>query len=216
MQKTVTMLFPTPVAEIKNSDRGFFIPFAQSVLELMYSAEDSHLIETLGNWCSNDNLHNLDNFQDLKKYIDHEVSICLREIWKVDPADFAMTGMWSNVHKSFSKHHIHCHPNSFLSGVIYLEVADQDDELPGEIFFVDPRTNMRMQNPDYVEKSEISYSAWRYTPEIGKLLIFPSWLEHGTDPGSFKDNKLRISLSFNYTLLKSSDLTTKLNFKEGI
>ena len=215
MQKTVTMLFPTPVVEIKNQNLEFFSPFASEVISIMNTAEDKHLIDTLGNWCSNDNLHKLPQFENLKNYIQHEVHECLKEIWKVNPNDFLLTGMWSNVHRSFSKHHIHSHPNSFLSGVIYLDVATDNNELPGEIFFVDPRSNMRMQNPDYIEKSEISYVAWRYTPEIGKLLIFPSWLEHGTDPGSFTNNKLRISLSFNYTLIKSNDLTTKLNFKEN-
>lgn len=215
MQKTVTMLFPTPVAEIKNLDSNFVDTFAKEVLALMSSANDRHLIDTLGNWCTDDNLHTLDSFSGLVSYIDQEVNVFLEEIWRADPNDFKMTGMWSNVHRSYSKHHIHSHPNSFLSGVIYLDVASGDNEDPGNLFFVDPRANSRMQQPTFREKSEITYTSWQYRPENGKMILFPSWLEHGTDPGSYSNDRLRISLSFNYTLIKSSMLTAKLNFTQS-
>lgn len=210
MQKTVTMLFPTPIAEIKPANPDFVNPFSNAVLGLMNSSSDKYLIDKIGNWCSNDNLHLLPEFKDLVNYVDQESKIFLEEIWKVNPEDFRMTGMWSNVHKSHSKHHIHNHPNSFLSGVIYLDVALDQDEDPGNIFFIDPRSNLRMQQPTFKEKSEITYTSWQYQPEKGKLLLFPSWLEHGTDPGIFSNDKFRISLSFNYALIKSSMLTAKL------
>lgn len=210
MQKTVTMLFPTPVAEIKSPNPDFVDPFASEVLKLMSTAKDRSLIDTLGNWCSDDELHLRSEFKNLVNYIDQESRIFLEEIWRVDPNDFKMTGMWSNVHRSYSKHHIHSHPNSFLSGVIYLDVATDENEDPGNIFFVDPRSNSRMQQPTFIEKSEVTYTSWQYRPEKGKLILFPSWLEHGTDPGSFSNNKLRISLSFNYALIKATMLTAKL------
>ena len=209
--KLVSMLFPTPVGVVYFSDLDLMDRMAENVLELK-NKSNSNLFEEIGNWCTNDDLNTLPQFQNLVKLINDEVGVFLHDVHKVDPKHFTMTCMWSNVHDSKSKHHIHQHPNSFLSGVIYLSTPNNDENYPGNIFFVDPRIGNRTAHADYYEKTPYNEKAWCFTPKKGMMLLFPSWLEHGTDAGKFSKNQHRISLSFNYQLTQASEITCRFKY----
>ena len=206
--KTVAMLFPTPVGVVNFSNFDLMDRAAQEVLALK-NQSSSTLFQDIGNWCTDDDLNTLPQFAELVKLIDNEVGVFLNDVHKVNPDHFKMTCMWSNVHDSRSKHHVHQHPNSFLSGVIYLSTPSNDDNYPGNIFFVDPRIGNRTQHPDYFEKTVYNEKAWAFTPKKGMMLLFPSWLEHGTDQGKFEENQYRISLSFNYQLTQANEITCR-------
>lgn len=209
--KTVSMLFPTPVGVVHFSDHDFMDRMAEEVLTLK-NQSSSTLFEDIGNWCTDDNLNVLPQFTELVKLINDEVSVFLNDVYKVNPNHLNMTCMWSNVHDSRSKHHIHQHPNSFLSGVLYLSTPNNDNEYPGNIFFVDPRIGNRTQQSDYSERTVYNEKAWFFTPKKGMMLLFPSWLEHGTDQGKFSKNQYRISLSFNYQLTQANEITCRFKY----
>jgi uncharacterized protein (TIGR02466 family) len=120
-----------------------------------------------------------------------------------------MTGMWSNVQESGMMHHVHQHPNSFLSGVLYISIPECEN--PGRIHFTDPRQAKNMVYADFKKESCISSRTIWIKPTTGTLLLFPSWLEHGTEHfiSNNKDD-IRVSLSFNYRLTSCSYETMKI------
>lgn len=111
---------------------------------------------------------------------------------------------WINVNRGIAMNVPHSHPNSDLSGVIYIEIPDAEQrrkrdvdvvgEFDGDLFFEDPRTNlfdnnMRLQFAQFNEPLQI-------TPHIGEVVLFPSWLRHWTMP-SYDEQHSRISFAFN-------------------
>jgi uncharacterized protein (TIGR02466 family) len=202
--KAVSLIFPTPVGVVSFSNMELFDRMANNVLTLKNQSA-STLFEDTGNWCTNDDLNELPQFAELTKLIDSEVRAFLQDVHKANPDHFKMSCMWSNVHNTKSKHHIHSHPNSFLSGVVYLSTPDN----PGNIFFVDPRMGSRYHAPDYFEKTIYNEKICNFTPRAGMMLLFPSWLDHGTDCGNFLETEYRISLSFNYVLMQANEITCR-------
>lgn len=89
-------------------------------------------------------------------------------------------GAWSVIGEENSYHTIHCHNEGNFDGIstlVYLEVPDTnvEDEPENNIFFA---TNVGPKNPYYYENTP----CLDINPEIGKLLIFPNWVLHGTYP----------------------------------
>jgi hypothetical protein len=99
-----------------------------------------------------------------------------------------ITQSWINVTEEGQYHHRHFHPNSHLSGTIYVQCDDKDS-----IVFHNPRDQImtdvcRLYNTINCETN-------RYATPTKRILIFPSTLQHSVDEK--KTDGLRISISFN-------------------
>jgi uncharacterized protein (TIGR02466 family) len=195
----VQLLFATPVA---NTTIDFSIceRYANVIKESFGE------IETSG--CTDDQLHKLPNFNELVTIIDNNVKTYTEEIVGIDKNDVTLSCMWSNSQIHLTKHHVHQHPNSFISGVLYLQIPECED--PGNIFFVDPRPAKNMFYADFKKETSLSDRNWWFKPVTGMLLLFPSWLEHGTHKYLCSTGERRISLSFNYILTRCSYSTMKI------
>ena len=158
-----------------------------------------------------DDLHLKPEFNELISLIDNEVREFFTHELGLDPDDLVMQCMWSNIQLDGCRHHAHVHPNSFYSGSLYLDIPVSDNADPGAIFFIDPRPAKQMQHANYSKSHGLSMRSRGIKPETGMLVLFPSWLEHGTDICKVGPGKYRISLSFNYALTKASGYTMKLN-----
>ena len=93
----------------------------------------------------------------------------------------------------------HIHPNSFLSGVFYIQTSDKS----GDIIFHHHAKNIdyHKQSKDAFNKNEGHNSdTWKVTPENGDLFVFPSFLYHSVEEN--KTNDYRIILSFNINLIE--------------
>ena len=109
------------------------------------------------------------------------------------PAGDVRIAAWANVSRPGDFHGVHSHPNHVLSGVYYIATGKPDPDQPhqGEIHFIDPRLGVEMSplpGSHFGQKVTIP-------PEIGTMLIFPSWLQHLVHP--FQGSGERISISFN-------------------
>lgn len=211
-ERFLDLIFPSPVGVINTDQQDLCSHCGQLVLNQM-TDHDKEFLKNHREWTTNDTLHIDPNFKKLRNLIDSEVERFCKDIMGINSnTDLTMTGMWANVRLGGSRHHMHLHPNSFISGVIYLSAPVEDGDDPGSILFADPRP-AKMFNADFKTDGPLSYRSWWYTPALGKLLIFPSWLEHGTHDGNFDNSKRRISLSFNYALLQCSKVTMPLNLR---
>jgi uncharacterized protein (TIGR02466 family) len=199
--KILNLIFPTPIANIQFDDNLIFDNSSKYLISLMKS-NDNLKFNNTGHYCTSDNL-NLDiNLIDLIKIIDNEIKIFAEDVYKINKNDIKMSCMWANIRSAESKHHVHLHQNSYISGVLYLNSSTIST--PGDIFFVDPRIGNRFLLADHIDENNYMSSTWKFTPKKGMMLIFPGWLEHGTDCGNFSNLEYRISVSFNYTLIKSN------------
>ena len=193
----VIMEFATPIGMF-HLDKQMCLDSSKHVENLLSSnIEGIHkhagLVET-----TPDNIHLKSDFFPVVNSIQHYVDKFTEDVLGVDKHDIELSCMWSNSHKSGSKHHFHQHPNSFLSGVVYVKCPPAEEI--GNIVFIDPRQAKNMIHPNFKKDSCISNRNIWVKPELGLLLLFPSWLEHGTDTYISSSNENRISISFNYKL----------------
>lgn len=80
----------------------------------------------------------------------------------------------------------HNHGSSDISGVYYFKTSGVD----GDIYFSNPN---RALDCSFINWN--SESIWFHKPAEGKIILFPSWLEHGVQKNLTEYN--RISLAFN-------------------
>ena len=89
----------------------------------------------------------------------------------------------------------HNHPRSNLSGVLWIKVPKDS----GSIVFHSPDVFNRYQEMDHYTEEfcyiNNCYRRYEFTPDEGKILIFPSSLEHEVLKN--ESNEDRISYSFN-------------------
>ncbi len=100
-----------------------------------------------------------------------------------------VTQSWLTLTRKGESHHSHVHPNSVLSGALYINTAEED----GINFYRDQRANWF----ELLREQETYHNAYRYfiPVSIGDILLFPSDLDHGVR--EVVDDIERVSLSFN-------------------
>ena len=96
---------------------------------------------------------------------------------------------WCNLGREKSFQHYHLHGDSDISGVYYHRTTGND----GDIVFRNPSLINRFHKLTYNIDNSVNYK-----PEVGKILLFPSFLEHAVY--SNNTNQTRISVSFNINL----------------
>ena len=101
------------------------------------------------------------------------------------------TNYWININKPTDFNIVHDHPNSDISGVVWIKTPEEC----GDIFF---------PHPDYFQKhNEIKYSksftkqgySHVVIPKKGDVVLFSSCLKHGVTENCSKEE--RISIAFN-------------------
>lgn len=104
---------------------------------------------------------------------------------------------WINVNRVGDTNRLHSHPGSFLSAAYYVKVPPRMKG--GALVFRDPRgPAVAMYETPGIELPWVgSGLGIPFEPAPGKLLLFPSWLEHQVEP--FEGPGERISISFNVT-----------------
>ena len=198
-------LFPTPIGIVELLSAEECEKYSKLILNLI-----NRPLNKFECYCTDDNLHLLSEFKNLVNSIDDEVNIFSDDILGLKKESLYLTGMWSNVRKPGSQHNAHNHPNSFLSGVLYLNITKNLND-NGSIVFHDPRIRNTVLYGDFSIETSMSNLSYMCQPKNGMLLLFPSWLEHSTTNFiSLNDNDLRISLSFNYMIQKCSTKTMRL------
>jgi uncharacterized protein (TIGR02466 family) len=100
-----------------------------------------------------------------------------------------VTQSWANFTGMNQFHHKHEHPNSFISGVFYVNAKKDVDKI---IFFKNTYSQI-----DLVSNKYNAYNAqsWWMPVETGQLILFPSSLSHMVE--TVKSDDTRISIAFN-------------------
>ena len=98
---------------------------------------------------------------------------------------------WFNIQDKESVLKEHAHPNAILSGGLFINVGKKASQL----YFHNPNPFVY-----YTDKKEslndYTYEWHSFNPKKGDLIIFPSWLRHGSNQNKNFYNK-RTVISFN-------------------
>ena len=144
-----------------------------------------------GGWQSNDLNLDAPELSEIRPLIAHT----LDEYWSCHnyPGILRLDNMWININGSRNFNIKHVHPQSMLSGVVYIKVPQIG--YPGNIVFENPNKNILDNCWDFASTEQQTYRDVNYGPEPGKIILFPSWCMHQVE--SNDSNEWRISLSFN-------------------
>ena len=175
-------LFPTAVAKF---DLGR--EFSAEELDFVGSQE-TH--KNMGNTTSN-NRYVLrdDTMAKLREFTEASVNEYLQSIYapKHD-VSLRITQSWLNYTKPGEFHHKHAHPNSFVSGVLYIKASSERDKI---YFYKDGYEQIKLPVDQF---NLFNSTSWWLPVETGRLMLFPSNLTHMVETVKEED---RISLSFN-------------------
>ena len=114
-----------------------------------------------------------------------------------DSVKFKIGRTWINLNQNCNTVRPHLHANSLLSGVLYLKCNNS-----GPIVFCHPvMAHQYVINSEIIDKfNGFNSTVMSVTPEVGKLIIFPSWIVHYVEPNL--DDSDRISMAFNITVVE--------------
>ena len=115
-----------------------------------------------------------------------------------------ITQSWLNFTSKDQYHHVHTHPNSIYSAVLYLEAGEGDS-----ITFHNPFSKNYYDVPS-THYNHFNSTEWNLKIKENILLFFPSTLPHSV-PNVAHDN-LRVSLSFNTFFKGQLGAPTDLNY----
>ena len=104
-----------------------------------------------------------------------------------------VTQSWANYTEPGQFHHKHEHPNSFISGVFYIQAKKDSDRI---YFYRNGYQQIKVPTENY---NLYNSESWWFEVGTCDLVLFPSHLTHMVE--TVKDDHTRISIAFN-TFLK--------------
>jgi hypothetical protein len=97
-----------------------------------------------------------------------------------------LSNAWFNDCKEMDYNPVHTH-NAFFSGIVYLQVPElTNDTNDGQTHFL------------YGQQLDFSNSILKVAPEVGMLLLFPSYLMHLVWPTRVNGNRRTMSFNLHY------------------
>ena len=138
-------------------------------------------------------LHKKEHLSFLVEYINHELEK-VRVSEKMRFEFLKVHLMWCNKRVPNQWHPIHHHPNSYVSGIIYLTTNDARTwfSAPNQWH---PHTLRETTINPYHNQTEDSDIIEKIESVAGKMIIFPSHMPHSVDNNKSKSD--RYTISFN-------------------
>lgn len=148
----------------------------------------------------------LDKYRTLREAILREVHNYARSSMACDQ-EMRITQSWAI--KSNSSLQFHQHPNSIISGAFYVNA----DSASSEIRFLKPYVSGQIKwetNSDLYKNQDWLWDYVSFKPHTGKLILFPSYINHGIVSNNMDSN--RCVLSFNTWFVNPIGSVDKLTF----
>ena len=137
-------------------------------------------VPQLGGWHSATDMHLRAEFTELTLEIFELLHGVFADQGYDDAYEPVCDSMWANINPrgAFNRHHTH--PHALWSGVYYVRTPDDC----GLLCLTDPRSQAHVITP-YFDPRRRSAHTWAeayYQPVAGRLIAFPAWLVHSTNP----------------------------------
>ena len=187
-------IFPVPIHQF---DVNGFSEIQDELIDYVYKMREKdpvgHTISNRRGWQSS--CFSLENEDDI---LQNFLTNCLSEFPPIEKSIKLFVSAWININPPEAFNLKHNHPTSDLSGVLWIK--SQKD--CGNIIFESPRSFATHQEIDsYTEdfkKNNNYFHNFSFNPVAGRILVFPSHLEHHVDFNQSQED--RISVSFNIRL----------------
>ena len=194
-------IFPIPIHVIDIND---FDEYKDILIKEIYQERDEdpvgRKISNYGGWQSNQVDIHESKSDTLKKVILDS----LPQLESLSNSVSMIVAGWKNINGPGDFNCFHNHPRSDLSGVLWIK-APKDS---GNIEFESPQLFNRYQELDsYTDEFKLNsncYMTYFFPPKEGRLLIWPSDLEHEVKEN--KSDEDRISYSFNIKLIHETKI----------
>ena len=201
--------FPSPIFFTENPDFKSLNKQLEKDIYAWSERQQSMERSNSGGWHSPSNMNDLPEFKDLFDYIEEQVDRIKTDGLAIrKDSTLYLHNAWANINKTNDYNVKHNHPHSNISGVYYVKVPDP----PAKIWFHDPRqgrtmTELLHDEEIYQNRMDL-WSHVHFVPTPGKLILFPSYLEHTVEQNLSQED--RISVSFNIVQVESNVF---MNFK---
>jgi len=178
-------IFPTPIYTSKLEKK-----LTASELKFI-DKNKKNTYKNDGNLTSKNNyILNEKPFKELKLQLELRVDDYFNKvICSSDDIKPYITHSWLNYTEETQHHHNHAHPNSLVSGVLYL---NSDPEFDKIIFIKNVYHGIKPLTKEY---NLWNSDSWYVPVKTGDILMFPSSLTHMVE--SKKGSNTRVSLAFN-------------------
>jgi len=186
-------LFPTTVGGVTDLEIAErLMPFARKILDI--DGNNSNTWNYKTSYSSTpSNINELEFFSEYTKDLGNKYLNSIGYKSLDLHCDFFFSEMFEE-----DLHPLHEHPNTVLSGLIYLQVPEGSSDLR----FHDPRFHTKVTNLPIIESKDTNWMWYDVTPEKGLVLIWPGWVAHEVLKNQSKEG--RITAVFNLTLLSSN------------
>ena len=175
------------------------LPRIRSVV-MEWCKGEGRVVSNRGGWQSDLFYHIPVELKELFDIVDHNVDVIhSSSVLKLEE-------FWINVNKPNDSNSPHTHhditpplTDPGISGVFYIDIPKEDDENCGAIEFIrNDSIPYHLPLKGIPKYTPITGSSITVAPAAGRLLLFPSWVNHTV--GSNRSQETRISMSFNYGL----------------
>jgi uncharacterized protein (TIGR02466 family) len=130
-----------------------------------------------------------DTLASLSAFAESCVEQYLKEVYAPKhEVKLRITQSWLNYTKEDQHHHKHAHPNSLISGVLYIKADSAKDKI---YFFKDSYEQIKLPTNQF---NLFNSGSWWLPVANGELILFPSSLTHMVETVKGDD---RVSLAFN-------------------
>ena len=184
-------IFSTPLY-INNMNRKF----SKKEISFIINSKKDIIKNTSNSYTKDDYILKRPALKNIKSYIEKCCDDYLERIMSPsDPVKLEITQSWINYSNKNEYHQEHCHSNSLISGVLYINAQEKNDS----IHFLGKSYNLL--SPNVKNYNAFNCKIFSVPVQTGKLIIFPASTTHRVLAN--KQDYVRISLAFN-TFLRGS------------
>jgi uncharacterized protein (TIGR02466 family) len=185
--------WPTPIWYFKLDDKINFDLVTEEVYKLR-SQDAGKIVSNLGGWQSNFlDLNQNTEINNLLKYIESIAEACFNDFGTKMYFNRKLTDAWVNINQKGHYNTPHNHPDSILSGCVYIKASEK----AGNIRF-EKEAGVGYYSSTYLmDKHIYNHSTIVYPALEKQVLIFPSYLLHSVEPNQSDED--RISIAFNFS-----------------
>jgi uncharacterized protein (TIGR02466 family) len=185
------LYFATPVYVKDVGTPEFNAQLEQNIIN--WSRQDKGVQKTnVNGWHSPTDMHEKPEYKMLVDIL-YQAQQFIYKDESLDNEPF-LGNMWANINPPGGYNRAHTHPNSLWSGVYYVKAPINSGHLKVE----DPKPSINISRPRR-KQGQLPKHLWNevhFEPIAGRLIMFPSWLNHCVDTN--QSNDIRISVSFNF------------------
>ena len=187
MQVKVLKLFPQAVMHMTMEKE-----FTQTELDFIMSQHNA-LLENMGNNSSEDmDILRHEPLADLRKFIQKCLDMYFLHVYQPKTPKhvrLTLTQSWLNFTKPGEHHHVHTHPNSIISGCLYISAKQNEDMITFQRRDI-PQFQIETDNVNEFNSLEMSVPV-----ATNDIVLFPSNMLHRVPETTSSD--IRISIAFN-------------------